>query len=106
MFPAAPFYIKIDREIMKVTKKDGNGGAGAPGSPDWPDPDVWTVERGLFGTQAAFHAKSNIPANIKTCVYMLAPPRFIRDVYAGLAARGQPNQRPNAGRPAANQRRR
>lgn len=90
MFPAAPFYISIDKEIMKVTKKEGNGGALA--ADGYPDPDIWTVQRGQSATTPAFH-------KVGTCIYMLSPPRWIKDMQSGLAPRGQPRQRPRAGRP-------
>ena len=108
MFPKPPFYIKIDREIMRVTAKGGaaDAGPGPPIQPGLPDFTTWKVERGQAGTLPAFHAKSVNDTTTATCVYMLAPPRFIRDIHAGLAARGQAPQRPNAARPAVNQRRR
>ncbi len=90
LFPAAPYYISVDKEIMKVTAKAGEGPNGIP--PGAPDPNIWTVQRGQNGTTAADH-----PAG--TCVYLLAPPKFIKDMMAGLAQSGQAPQRPSAGRP-------
>lgn len=108
MFPAAPYYIKIDNEIMKVTAKGKTQGPGPPlAGGGAADPTTWTVERGQAGTMNAFHEPSlpvgtPNPFNLTqvTCVYMLAPPRFIRDMQAALAAKGQPNQKPGAGMPA------
>lgn len=102
-FPKASFYISVDKEIMKVTKKDGNtsnnrGADGALPAGVWPlDPNVWTVQRGQNGTAAVPHSNS-------TCVYMLAPPKFIKDMQSGLAPKGKPPQRPNPGRPVGRKR--
>jgi hypothetical protein len=104
MFPAAKpgsYYIKIDNEIMKVTAKDDPDGPGPPIQPGPPDKTKWTVERGQAGTTPAFHKKTTDETVEKaTCVYMLSPPRFISEIQAALAAKGQPKQRPDARRPA------
>jgi hypothetical protein len=107
MFPAAPYYIKIDDEIMKVTAKGVTEGPGPPEVGIYADPTTWTVERAQAGTAAALH-KPSLGINISnltqiTCVYMLAPPRFIRDMQAGLTPRGPRRQQPDAGRPAGQQ---
>jgi hypothetical protein len=119
MFPKGTYYIKIGKEIMRVIGKgtqyldpsnklfpmDQTPTPMTPTHIDDPKPIdeiVWTVERGQAGTAPTFHPTS-VPDG---CVYMLAPPRFIRDMQAGLTPRGPGNQRQNAGRPAAEQERR
>ena len=102
MFPAAtPFYISIDKEIMRVVGKCGKGNQNrgpknAQGVP-YPDPPVWTVQRAQNGTTAAFHDPG-------ACVYFLAPPKFIKDMASGLAAKGKPPQKPGPGVPGARRR--
>lgn len=110
MFPTAQYYIKVDNEIMKVKdKRKGNQIEINTGLPPLAagqqDLLVWDVERGQSGTVAVAHPAIKEDGQ-KTCVYMLAPPRFIRDMQAGLAPRGPGNQRQNAGAPAAEQERR
>jgi hypothetical protein len=43
-FPAVPYYVGIDNEILRVTAQTGIGGL------------TWTVQRGQLGTSAAAHA--------------------------------------------------
>jgi hypothetical protein len=43
-FPAAPYYVVVDNEVMQVTAKSGVGST------------TWTVSRGQLGSAAAAHA--------------------------------------------------
>lgn len=85
IFPPAPFYIRIDKEILLVTSKEELGGDG-PG-----DPTGWNVIRGAGGTTPALH-------DAGACVKLVMPIEAKSQMQAALARRGMPRSRPGPGR--------
>ena len=118
MFPDAPFYIKIDDEIMKVIEKcpgvqSTSGATPTVNGGKVNDPILWKVLRGQNGTTPAKHLRTVGPnpfisgdnTSVTTCVYYVKPPKAISDMASGLVPTGQPAQRPSPGRPIGRRRR-
>jgi hypothetical protein len=56
-FPAVPYFVRIDNEVLRVSAQTGTGGL------------TWTVQRGVLGSTAATHATNATVTALSTDWY-------------------------------------